>query len=83
MTKDNAVIFFERKLDTLAGLPDRRLFFAQRHTPIQSGITVARWRLICILSGARTYRFSENGKVVSVRLKTGDIILAEPFSSIW
>ena len=83
MTKNSTVSFFEIKLDKLAKLPDKRLFFAQRHTAIKAGIVVARWRLITILSGERLYRFSENGQEVTRKLKTGDILLAEPFSSIW
>lgn len=83
MTKDKAVCFFEIKLNELAGMPIERLFFARRRPAVQAGIVVAQWRLIIIISGERLYRFSDNGQEVTVRLQAGNILLAEPFSSIW
>lgn len=84
MTNDKLVNFFLYKLNCLESLPKTMLIKAYRRPMLQEDVLINNnWRLIIILSGKRLHHYADGKQVISTNLKTGDILLVEPFAGVW
>lgn len=82
MTNHEARSLFHKKLTSWENTTSGNLLLARKFPVFPWTQILCLWRLITIISGKRTYRFSNGEQVVEKELKAGDVLLIEPSAGI-